>query len=124
MLRLELILRKITYLNRLFSLLTLDRFRTLGKIDGFNAWNSISSEEPSKRTSTLHNIDDSFGRSAMTVDKWKIVNGTTYNGDWDGWYGPSGDRHPNSYSYTALEQSDAGNILFELGYLPSAEEIK
>lgn len=98
-------------------------FSAILNIDGINAWNAISFDEPSNRTTTLHNIDDEYGYAAITVGKWKLVNGTTYGGKFDNWYGPAGDRDSNSYSYMALQQSDVGSILFDLHYLPSATEI-
>lgn len=79
---------------------------------------------PSPRLQMLHNIDDIFGNAAMTIGQYKAINWTTYNGQYDGWYGPAGDREPNTYSYDSLRQSDAGNVLFEHGYLPSELEIK
>lgn len=88
-----------------------------------NLWNTLTSEVQSNRSSILHNIDDIFGNAALTIGKWKIVNGTTYDGRYDGWYGPQGDRDPNTYSYNNLVQSAAGNAMFELGLLPTSEEI-
>lgn len=79
---------------------------------------------PSNRTTTLHNIDEIFGNSALTMDKWKLLNGTTYAGEYDGWYGPAGDRGWNNNYYDTVRQSDAGSIMFELGYLPDLEEIR
>lgn len=95
----------------------------LGPIDGLNMWNSISKDEPSPRTSTLHNIDDILGSSALTVDKWKLINGTNYKGEYDGWFGPSGDRNPETYSYNELRQSNTGERLLSMGLLPSKLEV-
>nr|CAD7453683.1 unnamed protein product [Timema tahoe] len=70
----------------------------LGDIDGLNAWEALSKDSPSNRTQVLHNIDDEYGNAALTVDDWKIVKGTSYQGYWDSWYGPSG-RENSSQSY-------------------------
>lgn len=93
-------------------------------MDGLNLWESISSDEPSPRTKILHNIDDLYGNSALTIGEWKLINGTTYAGEYDGWFGPAGDRDPETYLYNALLQSDTGNILFELGHLPTPLEVR
>lgn len=87
-------------------------------------WNSVSKDEASPRTTTLHNIDDIYGNSALTMDKWKLLNGTTYNGEWDSWYGPSGDRNAETYSYNELRQSDVGEILLRMGLLPTPVEVR
>nr|CAD7439237.1 unnamed protein product [Timema bartmani] len=70
----------------------------LGDIDGLNTWEALSKDSPSNRTQVLHNIDDEYGNAALTVDDWKIVKGTSYQGYWDSWYGPSG-RENSSQSY-------------------------
>ncbi|XP_078047893.1 arylsulfatase B [Augochlora pura] len=59
-------------------------------IDGYDMWESLRDNTKGPRTKVLHNIDDIYGNAAMTVGKWKLVKGTTYGGQWDGWYGPSG----------------------------------
>lgn len=63
---------------------------TLGAIDGVSQWDSLINDLPSKRTQLLHNIDDIFGYFGLRKGNYKLVQGTTYNGNWDGWYGPSG----------------------------------
>lgn len=62
----------------------------LGPIDGISQWNSFINDLPSKRTQLLHNIDDIFGYFGLRKGNYKLVQGTTYGGAWDGWYGPSG----------------------------------
>ena len=89
-----------------------------------NAWDALISDQPSPRRTILHNIDDIYGNAALTMGKWKVLNYSTYDGQYDGWYGPAGDRNPESYSYENLRQSDAGNILFELGHLPDPVQVK
>lgn len=62
----------------------------LENIDGIDMWLSFLYDDTSNRTEVLHNIDDIYGSAALTVGDWKYINGTHYNGQWDGWYGPSG----------------------------------
>lgn len=51
----------------------------LEDIDGIDMWNALSSNLDSNRTEILHNIDDIFGNSAITVGPWKLIHGTTTN---------------------------------------------
>ncbi|KAK2715585.1 hypothetical protein QYM36_010237 [Artemia franciscana] len=64
---------------------------SLKGIDGVNHWPTLTgkSDKP-PRTKTVHNIDEGFGYGAVRKGPWKLVQGTTYNGDWDKWFGPSG----------------------------------
>ena len=43
------------------------------------------------------------------------VAGTTYRGNWDGWYGPSGRAEEYSYDVYKVMSSDAGRALARLG---------
>lgn len=47
----------------------------LQDIDGFDQWEAIQKDQPSKRQKILHNIDDIYGNAALTIDKWKYVEG-------------------------------------------------
>lgn len=61
----------------------------LGAIDGFDMWPSLGrSTVPSPRHEVLHNIDDVRNVSAIRVGRFKLVSGRTYEGRWDGWFGP------------------------------------
>ncbi|GIY27607.1 arylsulfatase B [Caerostris darwini] len=63
----------------------------LGKLDGHDLWDTLSSAKgPSPRTEVLLNIDPVAGVAALRVGDFKLVQGTVYQGQWDGWYGPSG----------------------------------
>ncbi|XP_054266641.1 arylsulfatase J [Macrosteles quadrilineatus] len=86
-------------------------------IDGINQWPSMSRGVPTTRTEVLHNIDDIYGSSSLTVGDWKIVKGTNYQGQWDGWYGPSGrpDNHSTPYDITAVVNSLAGRAVASVG---------
>lgn len=62
----------------------------LGSLDGYNMWETLSNNAPSPRTEVLLNIDPINKVSALRVGNFKIIQGTVYDGQWDGWYGPSG----------------------------------
>lgn len=64
------------------------------KLDGMSIWSALVTDGNSPRKTVLHNIDDIWGSSALTVDEWKLVKGTNYNGAWDGWYGMPEMRYP------------------------------
>lgn len=80
-------------------------------IDGVDMWSSLSQDTPSIRTEVLHNIDEIWGSSALTVGEWKLVNGTNYDRTWDGWYGPSGREDNISYDIWKVIHSPAGRSL-------------
>lgn len=46
--------------------------------------------KPSPRSEVLLNIDPINQVSALRVGNYKLIQGTVYSGQWDGWYGPSG----------------------------------
>lgn len=93
-------------------------------MDGINQWTELSEDKPSTRQEILHNIDHIYGDASLLVYPWKVVNGTTYQGEWDGWYGPAGERSPESYNTDDVRNSDAGSILDKHKYLPGAVDIK
>lgn len=47
----------------------------LTSIDGMDLWDALSEDTESPRTSVLHNIDDIYGVSAITVGDWKLIQG-------------------------------------------------
>nr|UNO37543.1 sulf1 [Psylliodes attenuatus] len=92
-------------------------------IDGMTQWTALSEDEPSNRTEILHNIDDQYGNAAVTVGPWKLLKGTTYNGTWDGWYGPSGRKNYN-YSVPLVIHSPAGEALRHINRAPTVDQIR
>ncbi|KAK9508335.1 hypothetical protein O3M35_005923 [Rhynocoris fuscipes] len=80
-------------------------------IDGIDMWQSLNHGTVSHRTFVLHNIDDIYNVSALTIGDWKLVKGSTYNGQWDGWYGPSGRDEDLHYNVDAVMKSSAGKAV-------------
>ncbi|XP_037917688.1 arylsulfatase B [Hermetia illucens] len=93
-------------------------------LDGISAWKQLSSNNQSRREEILHNIDDIYGSASLTVGDWKLMKGTNYNGEWDGWYGPSGLRNASDYDIDSIKKSAAGKALAKLGLMPSNEKIE
>nr|CAH0102563.1 unnamed protein product [Daphnia galeata] len=73
---------------------------TLKGLDGVSHWNTVLYDKPSARNHVLHNIDDQLGYAAIRKENWKLVKGTTYDGNWDGWYGPSGRTNESFTDFT------------------------
>ncbi|XP_046736240.1 arylsulfatase B isoform X1 [Diprion similis] len=82
-------------------------------IDGMNLWPALRTGSTSPRTEILHNIDDEYGNSAITIGDWKLLQGTTYNGAWDDWYGPSG--REDAYNIDVVIASRAGQAVASVG---------
>ncbi|CAG9859294.1 unnamed protein product [Phyllotreta striolata] len=94
----------------------------LSHIDGVTQWRALSNDEPSNRTEILHNIDDIYGNAAITVGSWKLLKGTTYNGSWDNWYGPSG-RTGYDYDIQQVIDSPAGKALQRINKAATVQQI-
>lgn len=93
-------------------------------LDGLDMWSALKDDSPSPRTEILHNIDDIYGNAALTVNDWKVLKGTNYNGDWDGWYGPAGDRSFGTYNVTQMLNSPAGLAISQIGRMPVLSAIE
>ncbi|XP_034476156.1 arylsulfatase B [Drosophila innubila] len=94
-------------------------------LDGMSIWSALVTDGISPRKTILHNIDDIWGSSALTVDEWKLVKGTNYNGAWDGWYGMPEKRYPGDYNWDQVTKSATGQAMQRLKMLPSkADQIR
>nr|XP_022913475.1 arylsulfatase I [Onthophagus taurus] len=91
------------------------------KLDGKDLWKALSENKPSPRNEILHNIDDVEGNSALTLGEWKIIKGSTYKGQWDNWYGPSG--RSDVYNVSKVLTSKSAVALEKIGKIPSHNEI-
>jgi arylsulfatase A-like enzyme len=95
----------------------------LRNIDGINLWDELSENLVSKRIEILHNIDDIWGSAALMVNKWKLIVGTNYEGAWDEWYGPAGDRNESSYPINSLLKCKVAKALNNLQMMPDKDSI-
>lgn len=50
-------------------------------------WSSISQDTASNRKELAINIDEKIGYATIIVDQYKLINGTTNNGQYDQWMG-------------------------------------
>ena len=58
----------------------------LGAIDGVSQWKAIvEGTGPQSRSELVHNIDDVFGYAGIRKGDYKLIKGTTMNGDFDDW---------------------------------------
>jgi arylsulfatase B len=96
---------------------------SLHHIDGIDMWDVLSDNVPSERSEILHNIDNIWGSSSFMMEKWKLIVGTNYNGQWDGWFGPEGDRNVSSYPINDLLTCKAAKALKSIQMLPSSSKI-
>merc|ERR1719334_551704 len=87
-------------------------------------WSALSNDKESPRNLMLHNIDEERLIAAVRVGEWKLMKGTTYNGEWDSWYGPDG-RTERDYNYTKLHESRVAQSLADLRMpIPEDDTIK
>ncbi|CAG9792195.1 unnamed protein product [Diatraea saccharalis] len=93
----------------------------LSNIDGFNQWETLSKDLKSKRSSVVHNIDENWGIAAITIDQWKLISGTTYHGEWDGWH--NSNRRDGEYKIDLIMQSTAARAIAKLGLMPDKNKI-
>ena len=87
---------------------------TNDELDGINQWPTISFGLPSRRFEIVNNIDPIVGVSSYTFGNFKIVDGTSNNGTYDGWLGDSGNNAipTSSFTYaTNVLQSQAGKSI-------------
>lgn len=72
----------------------------ISNIDGIDHWNSLVTGKALARSEILNNIDTITGYSSYMRNGWKIVNGTTNNGSYDGWLNKASDYiFPQERSY-------------------------
>ncbi|CAH0396995.1 unnamed protein product [Chilo suppressalis] len=93
----------------------------LENIDGFDQWESLSNDFKSKRSSIVHNIDHEWNIAGITVNQWKLISGTTYQGNWDGWY--NCNRRDGEYQIDLVENSYAGQAIAKLGLMPDKSKM-
>ncbi len=96
----------------------------LPQMDGMDMWSALSEDKKSPRNLMLHNVDEGRHIAALRVAEWKYLRGSSYNGQWDGWYGPSGREDPAlEYNVSAVRESPAARAVEEVGLaLPASDE--
>ncbi|KDR14503.1 arylsulfatase B-like [Zootermopsis nevadensis] len=80
-------------------------------LDGHDVWTNILSESSSSYDQLLLNIDNERGIAALRKGDFKLVKGRTWDGQWDGWYGPSGRKPAYRYNVTLVYDSPAGRAI-------------
>ncbi|CAL7936934.1 unnamed protein product [Xylocopa violacea] len=91
-------------------------------IDGMDLWHALSEDTESPRTTVLHNIDDIYAIAGITIDDWKFIHGSTYDGQWDRWYGPSGREWV--YDVGGVIGSVASRAVASVGSVLSADTVR
>ena len=67
------------------------RTQDLGHIDGIDMWKILNNNEPNPRQHLLHNIDDILNVWALRDGNYKLISGSTMNGQFDNWFLPPGE---------------------------------
>ena len=69
----------------------------LGSIDGIDHWDVLNHNKNPLRNQLLHNIDDRWNVWAVRKGDFKLISGSTRNGNFDNWFTPPGinDNHSN-----------------------------
>ncbi|XP_035224042.1 arylsulfatase J-like [Stegodyphus dumicola] len=82
------------WLPTLYSLAGGD-VKNLGDIDGFDMWPTICCNTTSAREVILHNIDPEWKVEAIRKGKYKLLKGSVFNGNFDGWFDKEGKKKEN-----------------------------
>lgn len=71
-----------------------------GNVDGLDHWDTFVNDGPTLRKRVVSVLDNYDGFSAIIQGKWKLVNGTTQKGKYDGYLGEIQEFSLNQNSYT------------------------
>lgn len=82
-------------------------------MDGLDQWDRLVYNLVSRRDEVLLNIDEKTRNAALRLHNWKLVIGTTKGGEFDGYFGESGNQDPGTpaYNASAVFHSAAGKAL-------------
>lgn len=84
----------------------------IGRVDGLNQWNALMTGGKSPRNEVVTVLDNIEGFSSIISGKWKIVNGTTLNGDYDAYLGKIDSYNVDPISYAnRILSSNVGKLL-------------
>nr|CAD7439586.1 unnamed protein product [Timema bartmani] len=78
---------------------------SLTGLDGQNMWPTITQNETQPYDDLLLQIDNIRQFAALRSGDWKLIKGNTYNGNQDGWYGPTGRDPQYEYNLTLVTSS-------------------
>lgn len=82
------------------------------EIDGLDQWQMISNGAQSKRKEILHSTDPIDNFSSLMFENWKLVNGSNFEGIYDGWLGKIEDFSMDSEDYvTRIQESIVGEAI-------------
>lgn len=92
-------------------------------LDGVDQWSSLQYDLPSPRDDILINIDEITRNAALRFNNWKLIVGTTSNGNFDSYFGDSGKTNieEQSYNTSAVADSPAGQAIKQVTYTPLSE---
>lgn len=81
-------------------------------VDGFDQWNALLNGGKSPRKEVVSVLDNIAGYSAIISDTWKLVNGTSSNGQYDSYLGKIQEfsLSPDTYSNLIIS-SMVGKVL-------------
>lgn len=74
-------------------------------LDGYDMWPTLQGKSGPQYDEIILNIDQIRNISALRKGDWKIISGSTYDGQWDAWYGPSGRDSEYRYSLSSVKES-------------------
>ncbi|XP_063986746.1 arylsulfatase J isoform X2 [Diachasmimorpha longicaudata] len=89
-------------------------------LDGIDMWQSMNNNDSSPSRIIIHNIDVLAKYGAITLDNWKLINGSDY-ASYDRWYGPSAWNMP--YRINEVIDSLAGRAVTSLGHQLTPDAI-
>ncbi|GFW13557.1 arylsulfatase B [Trichonephila clavipes] len=87
--------------------------KKLGKIDGHNLWPTICCSTPSPRDEILHNVDPVWKVEAIRKGKYKLLKGSVFNGNFDGWFDKEGKRKAN-VPFTKMDIEEQNEVYAKL----------
>ena len=88
-------------------------------LDGIDMWSSLSNSGFSPRKEVLLNIDHQRNVYALRRGQYKLVIGSTYNGDWDGWYPPEGGANRTEMEKRAVKVCGVRPVMASVPCQPS-----
>ncbi|XP_077553362.1 arylsulfatase B-like [Haemaphysalis longicornis] len=81
------------------------------KLDGYDMWDALSRDLPSPRNEVLYNIEPKQCAAALRYGDYKLVEGLSFNGTWDGRYPTPGGTRPYGDLDRLMENSIVAWVL-------------